>query len=133
MLNVVVYLKAAYRTEILIKLRPELDSKKKTIRLQLRSLLQWCLKYSEIVPIRGCSLKTFAQIRKKLTPPVLSAKCSHWLNLPLSVQTLFRKIICTKTYGRPHLKNSSYPRNVRSGQTPSLLTADVFYGQPLML
>jgi len=55
---------------------------------------------------------------------------------PLSVRTHYNfeksESFCAKNCGRPHLKNPSCPRNVRTEQTPSPLSADVFYGWPLL-
>jgi len=81
---------------------------------------------------------TSAQNREKLTLPLLSAKCPHWLNplAPLSVRThrKFQKIRCIlpKKSVRPHLKNLLTRKMFALVNSPFPLIADVFYGQPLM-
>jgi len=56
-----------------------------------------------------------------LLPP---CPCGHTINFQKS------EVFFTKKCGRPHL-SSPLSENVRTRQTPSPLTADIFYGQPL--
>jgi len=57
-------------------------------------------------------------------PPLSVRTHHHTINFEKS------EVFYTKKCGRPHL-SSPCPKNVRTGQTPSSLSADVFYGRPL--
>jgi len=76
-----------------------------------------------------------AQNREILTPPPLSVKCPYWLNTlsPLTVRThrKFQKIrsYAPKSADFENEESLSYPH----WANPSFLTADEFYGQPLIL
>jgi len=80
--------------------------------------------------------KTYAQILGKLTPSPLSEKCPHWLNPPcpwghtvISKQSKFFAPKSADVGIWRHLPPC--PQNVRTGQPPPHLTADIFYGRPL--
>jgi len=72
--------------------------------------------------------------------PPMSEKCPHLTQPPsppcLCGHTInFEKpeIFCTKKCERPHLNPlPPCPQNVRTGQPGPLLTADIFYRQPLI-
>jgi len=67
----------------------------------------------------GESIKDVRTKSRKIAPP-----CPHWLNpLPSclcghTINFENPKFFCAKNCGRPHLKNLSCPKNVRTGQTP---------------
>jgi len=83
-----------------------------------------------------------AQNREKLTSPplcpqnvrtgstpLLSCPCGHTMHFEKS-GVLRQKVWMSASEESPSLF-PPYPKTVRAGQTPSLLTTDVFYGQPL--
>jgi len=100
--------------------------------LKLYYLSLFDLKY---IGLGAVHKKRLHKIAKKLTPvPPLSEKYPLWLN-PLSTfpcrHTInFEKfnVFFTNKCRRPHLRNPILPcpKNVRSGQTPSPLTAGSF-------